>query len=527
LNVTRHQDDETDNVKTYKRPRRSPPNQRRSLQTTNQGESVRNLVVLIQWQDHANRTLPSPQDIDILMNHDGPHPLCPTGSVRDVFLKNSKGALRLESHVTDWVVVNNTEAYFSHGVSGRSKRIWGAVEYALQYLDSNDIIDFNYFDQNEDGKIDLITFLHSGYGAEWGGTDGYGQFYEERIWSHKWALHENPFVSKSGVQVREYHISPSLWGRSGFGIGRIGVIAHETGHFLGAPDLYDIDGGGRGLGCFDFMANSWGFDGSQYFPSYMSPWTKLLMGWAIPYLPSPGINQIQAAHIQNATLPQLYVITEGFPAGEFLLIENRQRKEYDQIMPQSGLLIWHIDHGTSGVRAFVESLKREGHPGQDNWPQNGNHYGVALAQADGHYHLERGLGIGDSGDFFHAAGVKELIPCQNPSSCQYPNTDSYQGGSITQTDVYITDVSVSGDVMTFHYQVGRPETDEPSSAPSQVPSLQPTSTSSAMPSEGPSGPPSPSPTDFCFSSHQLCYSDSQCCSGKCKPREKRFFGRCK
>jgi hypothetical protein len=197
--------------------------------------TLRNLVILLRFANHENRTLPSPQDVDILMNHGGPHDLCPTGSVRDVFLENSYGALQIESTVTDWIPLNETEAYYSNGVSGRSKRIWEAIYSALEYLDANRLVDFNYFDQDQSGRIDSITFLHSGFGAEWGGTDQDGVFYDYRLWSHKWSLFEAPFVSSSGVEVLEYHLSPSLWGRSGDRIGRIGVIAHETGHFLGIP----------------------------------------------------------------------------------------------------------------------------------------------------------------------------------------------------------------------------------------------------------------------------------------------------
>lgn len=260
------------------------------------------------------------------------------------------------------------------------------------------------------------------------------------------------------------------------------------------------------------MANSWGFDGTQYYPPHMSAWTKLLLGWTIPYFPSPGKNELAASELQDANQPQVYAIKEGFPKGEFLLIENRQRLGLDSTMPQSGIVIYHIDHRSS-AEEFYDSLQCEGYPGQEGWPANGNHYGVAVVQADGLFELEQLLNIGDSGDYFHGAGVDHLVPCRDLTNCQHPNTDSYQDGVVARTNVHITDISNSGAVMTFNYRVGEFESTNPSASPSMAPSSHP----SSAPLEQPT---------TCFGPGLRCYAHDHCCSGFCMPRKKRFFGTC-
>lgn len=43
---------------------------------------------------------------------------------------------------------------------------------------------FKQFDGNGDGWIDMITFIHSGYGGEWPGNDPYGTANTYRVWTH-------------------------------------------------------------------------------------------------------------------------------------------------------------------------------------------------------------------------------------------------------------------------------------------------------------------------------------------------------
>ena len=413
--------------------------------------TIKNLVVMIRFSDHEFRTLPSATDIDVLFNADTPDPaLAPTGSVKAVYLENSYGQMTLNSTISGWIDVSGTEAYYADGQSG-SSTLWGALQEALNKLETEHGLNFNEYDQDNDGYIDSISFIHSGYGAEWGGTDTDGANTADRIWSHRWAIQPS-WVSTSGIKVFDYHISPSLWGTSGSAIGRIGVIAHETGHFFGLPDLYDTNGGGQGIGSYGLMANSWGFDNSQHYPPHFSPWSKINLGWVSPtVISAPGTYSLQQAEDTAA----VYRIDHGYPNGEYLLIENRQPIGFDAAMTQGGLTIWHIDDNAG--------YNTQGFPGQvPPWPTNGAHYRVALLQADGEYDLEWGRNRGDADDVWHAAGVDEI------NGTTLPSTDTYQGGTINPTGNRLYNISTASSSMSFDYDNGLSPIDPPT-APTLTP----------------------------------------------------------
>jgi M6 family metalloprotease-like protein len=304
------------------------------------------------------------------------------------------------------------------------------VEDALNLVDP--LVDFGQFDDDGDGYIDAIDIIHSGYGAETGGGGG------DWIWSHRWSLWALPggeWTSDEGVKVYDYHTEPALWGQSGTAIVRFGVIAHETGHFFGLPDLYDTDQSGEGIGSWGIMANSWGFDYSQLHPPHFCAWSKIFLGWVTPTVISTnGLYTID----QVETNPQIYRIDNGYPSGEYLLIENRQPVGIETVVPQGGLCIYHIDDTTTDYNT-------EGYPGQAGWPENGNHYRVAVLQADGAYDLENNRDRGDRYDVYRGGGVSEI----GPGPGNHPNTDAYQDGNIIITDNRIHSISASAASMSF------------------------------------------------------------------------------
>ena len=171
----------------------------------------------------------------------------------------------------------------------------------------------------------------------------------------------------------------------------------------------------------------------------MDPWSKIQLGWISPVvLNISGYYTLEASFIKGRT----YKVQEGYPNGEYLLIENRQPYGFDTDLPQGGLAIWHIDE--------LASYESQGFPGQAGWPNNGQHYLVALLQADGEYDLERGKNNGDGGDLWHSESkLKKLGPSSAVGKGPFPNTDSYQGGVVRQTGIEIRDIGESGNIMSF------------------------------------------------------------------------------
>ena len=405
---------------------------------------VRVLVVLVQFPDHVHRQLPTADEYEELFNGEGISDIIPTGSIADWIDHNSYGALKIEAEVMDWVVTDETETYYSFDQSGITRKFRKSMYPALDHLDKQGF-DFSRFDLNNDGVIDSLVLLHSGYAAEIGGIACDSKAgTQQRIWSHALSTQNDNWVSPStGIRASGYSVSSGLRGDCHASIARLSVITHEYMHTLGLPDLNDGSGDwiGRGLGNFDVMSNAHGRDGAQINPAHLCPWSKMQLGWLEPIeITSNGVYQIEASEISN----EIYVIRDNFPRGEYLIIENQQPLLWDKLLWGGGLLMWHFDDEQ-------DRLKNRGYPSQSGWPGNGRHYAFALAAADGRYDLEEGNNPGDDGDYWRDGAVFGPGPVESEATeaGTYPNTNSYQRGNIQQTGIVIDRISSSRTTMSF------------------------------------------------------------------------------
>jgi immune inhibitor A len=244
-------------------------------------------------------------------------------SMRDYYLEQSSGRFTWTGQVSNWVQINATEATFGANkprtgdggddVNGPVYRVvdatlkalaasgnYGGINLSLaDQIDRYDCDgDGNYFES--DGYIDHFAIVHAGEGEE---ADGGAQG-GDAIWSHRWYANlnetEGPANCKlggyqlpgTGLWVGDYTIEPENGG--------VGVFAHEFGHDLGLPDLYDTAGSpDNGTGFWTLMSSgSWASDSPYAIgdkPVHMGAWEKLALGWL-------GDNLAQVSLGQDATI---------------------------------------------------------------------------------------------------------------------------------------------------------------------------------------------------------------------------------
>jgi M6 family metalloprotease-like protein len=371
----------------------------------------------------------------------------PTGSVRQYYNEVSYGNLTLapaeetSGTANDGVVGWLTLPYNHPNTSGNLTPA-NLLITRDAILAADPFVNFAAFDTNGDGYISFfelhVVIVAAGYEAAYGASNTCSP----SVWAHEYYLGADVGVAAPTVDGKKV---ASSWGNGGytqFGewdcelgdmpghAATIGVMAHELGHDLGLPDLYDVDGDTEGIGRWGIMGSGgWNRSGpTAYYgdsPAHPDPWSRWFEGWLTPVqvtsstLAKP-IQQIET----NPTVYQLldnprgvdWVFESNSGVGEYYLVENRQQVGFDVGLPGCGLLIWHID----------ESVYFDNSANADQ-----NHRLVDLKQADGLNSLDIPNGNrGDAGDPFPGSSVNRTFNLtSNPNSNLYSGIPS--GVSVT------------------------------------------------------------------------------------------------
>jgi len=393
--------------------------------------TMNNLVILARFSDQT--TTYSQAQFASLFNDAGYTMEGAVGSVKSYYLETSYNKLTIVSTVSQWVALSTPAAYYGANAAGVDIAPRQLVIDAINALDA-DGFNFSTLDGNGDGLVDGLTIIHSGRGEETTGND------TNYIWSHYWSLTSS--VTVDGVSMQNYHTEPELRGTDGlpatWGITRIGVICHETGHFLGLPDLYDYGYDSAGAGDFCIMASgSWnGNSGTS--PAHPSAWCKKTLGWVTPtQLAFSGAYTL--ARVEDNSDAVYLMRGPAFAATEYFLMENRQGFGFDAGLPgpTRGILIWHVDETKA-----------------NNDDQT--HYLVDLEEAGGTQDLANNTNAGADADYYRLGNNTVF------SDTSTPNSLSYSGSPL---DLKVQNIEASADPMRFYLQATEPASAKPIAYP--------------------------------------------------------------
>ena len=397
----------------------------------------------------------------------------------------SGGRLQLEPVTSDSIFVMPLPMTHYGQDDDLGKRLVELAKDAVHAADS--MIDFTRYDE--------VMIIHAGLGQEadilgdspeliWSATLGPAEFeyYLPDSTGHVGIATNDTLPDGQPEYIQKIAVLPEDESQDQYDLSPLGVYAHEFGHFLGLPDLYDtnpVDGGNsQGIGNWGLMGTGlWNLNG--YVPAEPCAWSKAILGWR-PVRVVSDCDTCRLSYSEGAN-PSGELVLVPVGGREYFLIENRLQDsngnhrfdfddvngndsldlyldsylgaEFDYFLPGfgagSGLLVWHIDEQQieAGMPYNLVNADRF-------------HKGVDLEEADGIEDLDQRVysleSYGSPYDSFRDGNNTSFTPSS------IPNSDGNYGG---KSWVSVENIGAPGQVMSFSANIGRRLANWPVSSP--------------------------------------------------------------
>ena len=271
---------------------------------------------------------------------------CP-GSVHDYFNDQSNGAFKPPFDVYG----PYRASYSSNGTTypARSTQcnslITRIISNVIKTADAD--IDYSRYDNNSDGRVDMVYFLVAGYSSSFSGNNtGY-------LWPHASNLTYVINTQYDGKWFDRYACSTELYGWEGtpttVTVEGIGTVCHEFSHVLGLPDFYDTDYEGSGgesqhPGGWDVMAGGGDYNYGRS-PVGYTLFERYALGWANPRTIN-GEGSISLNPLETSR--EGYILRTPVNK-EYFTIENRQKIGWDSQLPGHGMIVTRVDSTNASI----------------------------------------------------------------------------------------------------------------------------------------------------------------------------------
>ena len=282
-------------------------------------------------------------------------------SLKNYYTTNTKGRIEVvpaeetSGTSSDGIIRVSLEGNHPNTAGNTDERNQKITKQAL--IKAQLFIDYKQYDTNGNGKLEAdelhIMVIVAGKEAS------YGYANDKTVWGHKWSLQNQQSLTLDGLKFNTYTQFGEVHSNHQ---ATVGVIAHEFGHDLGLPDLYNTGfiendvtiKNGVGLGYTSLMASgSWGRrsyneDGGTT-PAGLDAYSKSILGMGVETI-TTSVNDKLVQTLDEGEPTILRVNSKN--NNEYFLMENRQFSGYDEgmsIMTYSGgIAIYRVNTNYAG-----------------------------------------------------------------------------------------------------------------------------------------------------------------------------------
>lgn len=289
----------------------------------------------------------------------GNHNTLNTASVRHYFEACSGGQFSPQFDIVGPITLPKSMKYYGGSKSGgKDDRFNDFCKDAIAQLDTL-VSDWRPYDNDGDGRVELVCIIFAGYGQNQGGADS-------TLWAKASRLNMN---LGDTLSISRFNCCSELfYPQYPDYINGTGVFIHEFSHCMGLPDLYATKSQGyvNNQGMEQYSVMDYGlYSYNGFAPTAYNAWEQEVMGWTdiedIGSLLTDGGCQV------NAVVPLLeggkaYKLVNPDNERDFIVMENIQKRGINYKVQGHGLLVYHVDYPYTEVNMSDAPNNNPGHP---------------------------------------------------------------------------------------------------------------------------------------------------------------------
>lgn len=282
------------------------------------------------------------------------------GSVKKYFSDMSFGTFTPQFDIYGPYQMSQKLKYYGDGDKDRMDRL---IPELCQLADAD--IDFSQYDQNNDGKVDLVYIICASYSQSWtqnssdciwpksGSAANYGKA--------NFGTYDGKGVYRFGVHT-ELNAYPGAFTQP-YRINGVGLFCHEFSHCIGLPDIYPTDKAAQ-TALNPAMENWDLMDGGEYvyngyYPTEYTAWEREAMGWfTIDTLKTTHKGSVTVSNINNGGKAYRIVNENSEGGKEYLILQYLENKGWNTRLPGltknsegrnvqlqcNGMLVSHVEY---------------------------------------------------------------------------------------------------------------------------------------------------------------------------------------